>query len=88
MKLVFSVSSAHTRQALHNSWDKNDLKDARVILHIVGIGNTQVYHGPLACGTNDIQELSKTHDIVSKFEMSVVRVFGTMSCLFANAPSW
>ena len=77
MKLVFSVSLAHTRQALHNSWDKNDLKDARVILHIVGVGNTQVYHGPLACGTNDIQELSKTHDIVSKFEMSVVRVFRT-----------
>jgi len=30
------------------------------------IGNTQFYHDPLQCGTNDIQELSKTHDIVSK----------------------
>lgn len=66
MKLVSSVSLARTREALHNSWDKNDPKDAQVILHMMEIGNTQFYHDPLACGTNDIQELSKTHDIVSK----------------------
>ena len=30
------------------------------------IGNEQFYHDPLVCGTNDIQQLSKTHDIVSK----------------------
>lgn len=66
MKLVSSVSLARTREALHNSWDKNDPKDAQVILHMIEIGNTQFYHDPLACGTNDIQELSKTHDIVSK----------------------
>jgi transposase len=66
MKLVSSVSLARTREALHNSWDKNDPKDAQVILHMLEIGNTQFYHDPLACGTNDIQELSKTHDIVSK----------------------
>lgn len=29
------------------------------------IGNEQYYHDPLVCGTNDIQELFKTHDIVS-----------------------
>lgn len=66
MKLVSSVSLARTREALHNSWDKNDPKDAQVILHMMEIGNTQFYHDPLSCGTNDIQELSKTHDIVSK----------------------
>jgi hypothetical protein len=77
MKLVSSVSLAHTREALNYSWDKNNPKDAQVILHIMEFGNTQVYHDPLPCGTNDIQELSKTHDIVSKFEMSVVRVFRT-----------
>jgi len=66
MKLVSSVSLARTREALHNSWDKNDPKDAQVILHMMEVGNTQFYHDPLACGTNDIQELSKTHDIVSK----------------------
>lgn len=66
MKLVSSVSLARTREALHNSWDKNDPKDAQVILHLMEIGNTQLYYDPLAYGTNDIQELSKTHDIVSK----------------------
>ena len=66
VRLVSSVSLARTREALHNSWDKNDPKDAQVILHMMQIGNTQFYHDPLQCGTNDIQELSKTHDIVSK----------------------
>jgi len=58
MKLVSSVSLARTREALHNSWDKNDPKDAQVILHMMEVGNTQFYHDPLACGTNDIQELT------------------------------
>ena len=65
LKLVSSVALARTREALHNSWDKNDPKDAQVILHMMEIGNEQFYHDPLVCGTNDIQELSKTHDIVS-----------------------
>ena len=66
MKLVSSVALARTREALNNSWDKNDPKDAQVILHMMEIGNEQFYHDPLLCGTNDIQELSKTHDIVSR----------------------
>jgi len=66
VKLVSSVALARTREALNNSWDKNDPKDAQVILHMMEIGNEQFYHDPLVCGTNDIQELSKTHDIVSK----------------------
>jgi len=65
-KLVSSVAMARTREALHNSWDKNDPKDAQVILHMLTIGAEQFYHDPLVQGTNDIQELSKTHDIVSK----------------------
>ncbi len=65
-KLVSSVALARTREALNNSWDKNDPKDAQVILHMMQIGNEQFYHDPLIRGTNDIQELSKTHDIVSK----------------------
>ncbi len=36
IKLVSSVSLARTREALHNSWDKNDPKDAQVILHMLG----------------------------------------------------
>jgi len=66
VKLVSSVALARTREALNNSWDKNDPKDAQVILHMMQIGNEQVYHDPLLCGTNDLQELSKTHDIVSR----------------------
>ena len=66
VKLVSSVALARTREALNNSWAKNDPKDAQVILHMMEIGNEQYYHDPLVCGTNDIQELSKTHDIVSK----------------------
>lgn len=65
-KLISSVSLARTREALHNSWDKNDPKDAQVILHMMRIGAVQFYHDPLIRGINDIQELSKTHDIVSK----------------------
>lgn len=66
MKLVSSVALARTREALHNSWDKNDPKDAQVILHMMEIRNEQFYHDPLLRGTDDIQELSKTLDIVSK----------------------
>lgn len=65
-KLISSVAMARTREALHNSWDKNDPKDAQVILHMLSIGAEQFYHDPLVQGTNDVQELSKTHDIVSK----------------------
>ena len=65
-KLVSSVGLARTREALHNGWDKNDPKDAQVILHMLGIGAEQFHHDPLVQGTNDIQELSKTHDIVSR----------------------
>ncbi|RYH05759.1 IS110 family transposase [Tropicimonas sp. IMCC6043] len=66
LKLVSSVALARTREALHNSWDKNDPKDAQVILHMLEIGAVQFFHDPLAAGTNDIQELSKTHEIVSR----------------------
>ena len=55
VKLVSSVALARTREALSNSWDKNDPKDAQVILHMMQIGNEQFYHDPLLCGTNDLQ---------------------------------
>jgi transposase len=73
VKLVSSVALARTREALNNSWDKNDPKDAQVILHMMEIGNEQFYHDPLVHGTNDIQELSKTHDIVSRSKTELWR---------------
>lgn len=66
VKLISSVALARTREALNNSWDKNDPKDAQVILHMMQIGNEQYYHDPILCGINDIQELSKTHNIISR----------------------
>ncbi|QIE48010.1 IS110 family transposase (plasmid) [Pseudohalocynthiibacter aestuariivivens] len=66
LKLVSSVGLARTREALHNSWDKNDPKDAQVILHMLEIGAVQFFHDPLVTGTADTQELSKTHEIVSR----------------------
>jgi len=66
LRLVSSVALARTREAMHNGWDKNDPKDAQVILHMLKIGVTQVYADPLVTGINDIQELSKTHEVISK----------------------
>ena len=66
LRLVSSVALARTREALHNGWDKNDPKDAQVILHMLKIGATQTYCDPIRSGINDIQELSKTHEVISK----------------------
>ena len=65
LRLVSSVALARTREALHNGWDKNDPKDAQVILHLLKVGATQRYVDPLAAGVHDLQELSKTHEMVS-----------------------
>ena len=66
LRLVSSVALARTREALHNGWDKNDAKDAQVILHMLKIGATQSYCDPICAGINDIQEPSKTHEVISK----------------------
>jgi transposase len=66
LRLISSVALARTREALHNSWDKNDPKDAQVILHMLRIGATQRYVDLLAAGINDLQELSNTHEVISK----------------------
>ena len=51
VRLVSSMALARTREALHNGWDKNDPKDAQVILHMLRIGATQRYHDPLLPGS-------------------------------------
>ena len=66
LRLISSVALARTREALHNGWDKNDSKDAQGILHMLRIGATQRYVDPLAAGINDLQEMSKTHEAISK----------------------
>jgi transposase len=65
IRLVSSIAVARTREALHNSWDKNDPKDAQVILHLLRNRTTQRFYDPMFGQTNDLQELSKTHHQVS-----------------------
>ena len=72
LHLISSVALARTREALHNSWDKNDAKDAQVMLHMLSLGNVQRYYDPLDNGLNDWQELSKTHEAISKAKTEVL----------------
>ena len=54
-RLVSSMALARTREALHNGWDKNDPRDAQVILHMLRIGAAQAYHDAMKAGINDVQ---------------------------------
>jgi transposase len=63
--LISSVAAARYRDALFNSWDKNDPKDAAVILQMLKEGRALYYHDPIAADTHDLQELSKTYMQVS-----------------------
>jgi hypothetical protein len=44
------MALARTREALHNGWDKNDPRDAQVILHMLRVGASQTYHDPMKTG--------------------------------------
>lgn len=70
VRLVSSLALARTREALHNSWEKNDPKDAQVILHMLRIQAT-LYHDPLRAGINDVQELSKTHEAIARAKTEI-----------------
>jgi len=65
LRLISSLAMARTRDALYNSWDKNDPKDAQVLLHLLKGGVTQHYHDPLRHAVNDLRELAQTHFQVS-----------------------
>lgn len=65
LRLISSLAMARTRDALYNSWDKNDPKDAQVLLHLLKSGVTQRYHDPLVHELNDWQELAQAHFQVS-----------------------
>lgn len=64
--LVSSVAGARYREARFNSRDKNDPKDAEVILELMKQGLTQRYYDPLMHGIHDLQELSKTYLAISR----------------------
>ena len=59
--LVSSLAAARYREARFGTWDKNDPKDAAVILELLKQGMTQHYHDPLLGGTHELQEISKTY---------------------------
>jgi len=61
VQFVSSIATHRTREALYNSWDKNDPKDAQVILHLLKGGVTQCYADPLQSGYQDLQELLGTY---------------------------
>jgi transposase len=69
LRLIPTLALARTREAMHNSWDKSDPKDAQVILHLLKTGLAQTWHDPTVNGINDVQELSKTH-----FQVTLARV--------------
>lgn len=58
---ISTLVLARTREALHNSWDKNDPKDTDVILYLLRQGLVQTLIEPAIEGHNHLQELSKTH---------------------------
>jgi transposase len=62
---VSTLAVARTREALFNTWDKNDPKDAQVILHLLKTGATQRFVDPMAHGYVDLQEMANTYQQVS-----------------------
>jgi transposase len=65
LRFVSSLAVARTREALYNTWDKNDPKDAQVILHLLKQGTTQTYVDPLVTGYLDLQEVANTYQQIS-----------------------
>jgi transposase len=75
--LVSSVAGARMREAVFNSWDKNDPKDAQVILRLLKQGMTQRYCDPLLMHTHDLQELSKTYHHIARARTQLQHVLLT-----------
>lgn len=65
VNLVSSVAAARFREALFNSWDKNDPKDAAVILDLLKQDKVLRYHDPMVAEIHDVQEISKTYTQVT-----------------------
>ena len=63
--LASSLACARVREALFNSWDKNDRKDAKVIMYLLSQGLTKPFHDPLLNGYMHLQELAGTYQQIS-----------------------
>lgn len=56
-----SLALARFREARFGTWDKNDPKDAQMMLAMMAQGMVQIYWDPLFSGSHDWQELSSTY---------------------------
>lgn len=63
--LASSLACARVREALFNSWDKHDRKDAKVIMYLLAQDLTKPFHDPLVHGHMHLQELAGTYHQVS-----------------------
>jgi transposase len=54
VSLILSPGSARYREAVINSWDKNDPKDAGILLELLKRYIAQIYVDPLKLGLQDI----------------------------------
>lgn len=63
--LASSLACARAREMMFNTWDKNDRKDANVILYLLQHQLTKPFHDPLKHQYLDIQELSNTYHQIS-----------------------
>ncbi|MBU2872553.1 IS110 family transposase [Marinobacter salexigens] len=63
--LVSSLVSNRAREMHYQTWDKNDRKDARVILYLMEQNIMEPFHDPLRSGVVDVQELSNTYHQIS-----------------------
>lgn len=77
LRLVSSIAVARTRDALFNSWDKNDGKDTRVILHLLKTGTTQHFHDPLKTGHHDLLEVANTYQQIARRKLTLWNVIAT-----------
>lgn len=78
---ISSLALARFREARFGTWDKNDPKDAQVIIAMMEQGMVQVYWDPLLSGVHDWQELSNTY-----FHITLARTRLQHSLLLHHLP--
>jgi transposase len=78
---ISSLALARFREARFGTWDKNDPKDAQVMLAMMAQGMVQIYWDPLLSGAHDWQELSNTY-----FQITLARTRLQHSLLLHHLP--
>lgn len=73
LKLVSSVALALRRATLDNREHKNGRNKARNVVQMLSSDAIQIFQEPIVVGPTVIQELSKTHDAVSKAKTELWR---------------